>query len=272
MSESSTPVEENTGSGPNNGNLNTREIAVDKLAPSLREAAKGGHTELVEVLLKKHGHAPADKFLNAPDSDGCTALYHAAYMGRTKVVDLLLNQDKIDPKKASKKNWTPLRAALCNEEVDAADAAEAAELLLEHEDVKGTKALNGNWNVLNHASKSGHVHVVRLLLSDPNVVKEVDDDDGEGFKSLYLASEKGHPRVVKQLLKHGANPNALSRGQMTAIYAASTNNFPLVVDILLRNGADPKIWNKDGDTPLMTALTKGHAAVAQLLIDAIAKS
>ncbi|KAK0716520.1 ankyrin repeat-containing domain protein [Apiosordaria backusii] len=251
---------------------------VDRAAASLRAAAAGGFVALVRMLLKKHKAKYPEEFvdgiLNGQDKDGASPLFHAAFVGHVEVVEVLLAQDGIEVNQKNGKDVTPLRAALGNDNPD------AAELLLEHEEkdadgkdtgvlaVDGSKEFHQNWNPLCHASAGGYIYVVNLLLKRGNVKGEdLELKNGDGMTALYLAASGGHTRVVKSLLKAGANVNELSKGNLTPLYGAASGGHARIVEILLDNGAKQKHRSDEGDTALDAAVKGGHGAVAELLME-----
>ncbi|KAK4161625.1 putative ankyrin repeat domain-containing protein [Cladorrhinum sp. PSN259] len=254
---------------------------VDRAAASLRAASAGGFAALVGMLIKKHkAKYEADfaaKILNGPDKDGSSPLFHACFVGHTAVVEVLLGQPDIDPNQKNLKDVTPLRAALGN------DNADAAELLLEYEPPEGKPEVDGshkchqNWNPLCHAAAGGYVYVVNLLLKRENITKpdpdgtskesELDLQDGDGMTALYLAANGGHIRVVKSLLNAGAKIDAKSKGNLTPIYGAASAGHARIVEILLEKNAVTTLRSDEGDTALDAAVKGGHGAVAELLME-----
>jgi ankyrin repeat protein len=252
---------------------------VDRAAASLRAASAGGFAALVGMLIKKHKDKHKDDFvekiLNGPDKDGSSPLFHASFVGHASVVEVLLGQDGIDPNQKNLKDVTPLRAALGN------DNADAAELLLEHENpegvlqVDGSKEFHQNWNPLCHAAAGGYVYVVNLLLKRDKITKpvgertesELDLQNGDGMTALYLAANGGHTRVVKSLLKAGAKIDEKSKGNLTPLYGAASAGHARIVEILLEKDAAVDIRDDEGDTALDAAVKGGHGAVAELLME-----
>ncbi|KAK0665942.1 putative ankyrin repeat domain-containing protein [Cercophora samala] len=243
---------------------------IDRAAASLRAASMGGFATLVELLLKKHKQSfPAefeDRILNGQDKDGAGPLFHAAFVGHADVIEVLLAQQGIKVNLKNAKDWTPLRAALGN------DNADAAELLVEDANVIATKAFHVNWNPLCHASGAGYIHVVKLLLAKDGVKDEIDLQDGDGMTALYLASNNGHTRVVKSLLEAGAKLNQESKGYLMPLYGAASAGHARIVEILLGKGADASPRTHEGDSALDASVTGGHAAVAELLMDHLTKT
>lgn len=86
------------------------------------------------------------------------------------------------------------------------------------------------------------------------------------FTALMYAAEFGHVDVVKELLKHKANPNIGNKYKVTALMLASGNGYNAVVSELLKNKADPNLANKYGVTPLMYAARKGYIDVVITLL------
>lgn len=251
------------------GSPNTSDEAVDRAAASLRAASSGGFAPLVELLLKRHEKSFPDvfkdKILNGKDKDGAGPLFSAAFVGHADVIEVLLAQKGIDVNLKNTKDWTPLRAALSN------DNELASELLVEEDAVTATKEFHVNWNPLCHAAGVGYVHVVKSLLGKKGVKEEINLQDGDGMTALYLASTNGHTRVVKSLLKSGAKHNQESKGYLMPLYGAATSGHARIVEILLDAGADPSPRTHDGDSAMDAAVKGGHATVAELLMDHLAK-
>ena len=89
------------------------------------------------------------------------------------------------------------------------------------------------------------------------------------FTSHYrsVSSEGCIVDMVSLLLKNGADVNAKSDDNTTALMVASDKGHTRVVSLLLQNGADvnPKdIW---GDTALMAASERGHIEIVLMLLD-----
>lgn len=246
---------------------------VERAAASLRAACSGGYTALVELLLKKyralHAGEFRDKILNGQDKDGAGPLYLAAFVGHASVVEVLLAQEGIDPNLMNGKDWTPFRAALSN------DNADAAELLAEDDRVIVTTEHHINWNPLCHAASAGYIHIVNLILgrddANNSVADELDLQDGEGLTALYSASANGHIRVVKSLLGAGASVGQESKGYLMPLYGAANAGHARIVELLLDRTADPTPRTHEGDSALDAAVKAGHAVVAELLMDAISK-
>ena len=74
-----------------------------------------------------------------------------------------------------------------------------------------------------------------------------------GFTLLMGAANNGHERVVKLLIRHGAELNLQNSGGGTALMLAASNGHERVVELLIRHGADVNLQNSKGDTALMLA-------------------
>ncbi len=81
-----------------------------------------------------------------------------------------------------------------------------------------------------------------------------------------MASQQGHPEVVKLLLEAGANVNKAEKEEgFTSLLMASSEGQPEVVRLLLEAGADVDKTDKKGRTPLIVASMLGHTEVVKLL-------
>ena len=59
-----------------------------------------------------------------------------------------------------------------------------------------------------------------------------------GHTALHWASYHGHAKVVKYLLKSGAQVDAITRGGLTALHSASRRGHSPVIQVLVEAGAD----------------------------------
>lgn len=90
------------------------------------------------------------------------------------------------------------------------------------------------------------LEVTRWLLergADP------DESNLEGFTAAHFAAENGEEKVLAELIRHGACPDAREqRDQDTPLMCAARNGHRKCVEILLDAGADPDLTNRHGQT------------------------
>lgn len=104
-----------------------------------------------------------------------------------------------------------------------------------------------------------------LLAAGANVNAK---DNVEGATALIIASHPEKIQVVKELVNHGANVNAMSKyGQTPLMTAAASCSVPLV-RYLLQKGANVAEKNARGGTALIPAVASGCADVAKVLLQA----
>lgn len=95
----------------------------------------------------------------------------------------------------------------------------------------------------------------------------VNATENGGWTPLMIAASKGNLRIVKLLLSRGANVDARSSTDQSALYVASHNGFENVVQLLLDNGADTKIRLKQSlESAAFGALTGGRISIMKLLL------
>jgi uncharacterized protein len=128
-------------------------------------------------------------------------------------------------------------------------------------------ALPNGMSALTLAAHSGQGPAAELMLAkgaNPT-------SDGIGYTALHAAVLRSDLQLVKELLAHGANPNArITKGTplrrnnqdynlpatligATPYWLAAKFVEADIMRALLANGADPNISMKDGTTPLMAA-------------------
>ena len=131
----------------------------------------------------------------------------------------------------------------------------------------GVNALLQSWRSLCigaiHANAASSLE--RLLPGTPEGV----DLKAEVSKMLLDACAIADAHVVKILLRHGANPEAVYRNRsMRVLHIAAGSGKALVCQALMESGADLHCRDQDGHTPLMLACAGGHVQAAEALLEA----
>jgi ankyrin repeat protein len=165
-----------------------------------------GLTALYAAAGSEYGLAAAETLLrhganpNARNIYGATALHQAAAQGAVKVMQLLLaNQADVDA--ATDGGYTPLHQAVTYGADDTRKSA--VEVLI---------AAGANVNA--KASRDGETPL---------------------HKAVFLATYRGGIEVVRLLLDHGADENAVSKGGVTPLYFA--RNSDALSNLLKERGA-----------------------------------
>ena len=188
------------------------DLATERGKTALMAAASAGAVDLVRDLLK----LGAD--VNARNQMGGTALMYAVAAGDLGTVKLLL-ANGADINGQSVNGWTALMMAAAKNRIDIAAmlVARAADVNLP--DVYG-------WTPLMRAAYAGHADIVDILLSQPSVVINGRNDQGQ--TALHLAAIQGQPYIVQALLERGAQADMTDFAGRTArsIARAQGHNLP----------------------------------------------
>lgn len=139
--------------------------------------------------------------------------------------------------------------------------------LLDHGADANTKTKTGqtllDWAI--EGAGNGTVPLVDLLLDHG---ANVNVTDGNGWTLLSRSCEWIHPALVRTLLKHGANPNIHSpANDMTPLIQAARQGQIGVMKLLLAKGADVNAFSKFDSSALFVAAQKGRADVVKLLLE-----
>jgi ankyrin repeat protein len=123
--------------------------------------------------------------------------------------------------------------------------------------------------LLNAAAKGDFLTVQESLEKGADINTTLAFNENHQFTALGLASASGNSKIVKYLLKNGANPEGSPISPNLPIYYAIVNNIPEIVDILLKTGIDPNYaWRgKEGGTLLIIAAQQGLLEMARLLVE-----
>lgn len=104
-----------------------------------------------------------------------------------------------------------------------------------------------------------------LLLAGVNILAE----DEYGITALMRATDfTEHTKVVKSLIKAGADVNIKDIKCETALMLAAFYGYPDIVKALIKAGADVNAKHDYGRTVLMWATMPGHTEIVQILLKA----
>ncbi len=218
---------------------------------SVADAVQRGDRQAVTSLLKKH----AD--VNAPQSDGATALHWAAYLDDAETTALLIRAGaRVD----AENNYgvTPLALAAAN-----GDAAVIDQLLKAGANPNG--AVRAGERPLMLAARAGKTDAVNVLLDAGAQVDAKETWNGQ--TALMWAAAAGQGPVVQALIDHGADIRARSNGGTSPLLFAVRRGDLAAVRALVAAGADVKDRRPDGATPLLVAVINGHEDLVDFLLD-----
>jgi ankyrin repeat protein len=143
-------------------------------------------------------------------------------------------------------------------------------------DVAEIRRLISNGVNVNATDSSGFTALMSAVVDATDAVPDLlsaganvnTKDNVEGATALTIACQRKNLQVIKALVNHGANVNAISKyGQTPLMTAAGTCSEP-VVRYLLQNGAKVAEKSASGGTALFSAVVQGCVDVAKTLLQA----
>lgn len=215
-------------------------------------AVASGNTAAVDALLAA-GVAPAIVNTNQE-----TLLFTAAKYGDPKMVAKMTGLG-IDPNANTAKGYSPLRAAMYNQNpAMAAEYLECVKLILKAGADPSIELIERNPNSNNHI--------------DYNFAREIGGEiwaaveEADKKFQVTRAAKSGQGKTIIALLQQGVVADAVDRYGYTAVQQAAGFNIPDAVKALIEAGADPKRLRPDGKTPLTHAAAEGVAANIPVLV------
>ncbi|KAM9304881.1 caskin-1 [Gastrophryne carolinensis] len=245
----------------------------------LLQAVKQEDLAMVQKLLQRPRAAKAKLLgsakrvnVNFQDTDGFSALHHAALIGNTELISLLLEaqaavdikdnkgmrplhyaawQGKKEPMKLLLKAGSAVNIPSEEGQIPLHQAAqhghyEVSEMLLQHQSNPCIMDISGK-TPLDLACEFGRVGVVQLLLNSNMCAallepKPGDSTDPNGTSPLHLAAKNGHIDIIRLLLQAGIDINRQTKSG-TALHEAALCGKTEVVRLLLDSGINAQVRN-----------------------------
>ena len=242
---------------------------IQRLPPDLVEAAKAQQVSRAVQLIDQG----AD--VNARSSDGTTALLWAVHYDELPLIERLLKAH------ADVRLINDYGASALSQAAGYGDTAVMEKLLTAGADAESANA--DGQTPLMIIARTDNVAAAELLIRHGANVNAV--EKWRGQTALHWAAAQGQAAMVRELLRHHANPNVRSafdnwQRQVTAeprVQARPTGGFtPLIyaarqgciacAQYLIEGGANPNLTDPDGETPLLIAAENFHFDLAAYLL------
>jgi ankyrin repeat protein len=238
----------------------------------LADAVKQGNRDAVRALLKQRVD------VNAPESDGMTALHWAVRASDLETAQLLIRAGA-NVRAANRYGITPLSLAATN-----GDPALIEALIKAGADPNS--ALPDGETVLMTAARTGNPAAVRMLLVNGANVHAREASQGQ--TALMWAAAENNAAAIQVLVESGADINArshtltypqfkwvvsgmvstsLPRGGWTPLMYAARQNATDAARALADLRADLNLRDPEGATSLVIAIINAHFDVAAMLLE-----
>jgi ankyrin repeat protein len=207
-----------------------------------------GALEIVRSLLE-NGAA-----VRAKDSDGKTALHHAAAGANVEVARILIAHGA-DVNAVDNHGTNPVNVvSLLN------DDTSVTELLLNHGAEINNK--NGSWPGLLSAAAAGHTRALRFLICKG---ANINSTGSQGTTALMEAAASGHLEIIDTLLGLGTAVDTQDAQGFSALMYAAFNGRENAVALLLKSGANKALTNRSGETAVAIAAQRKFTDIVRLL-------
>ena len=226
-----------------NSNIDFKRPIDEQGNTFLHSAAKSIHGRMVEMVIS-YSSVPLD--VNSKNFIGVTPL-HVAALNNTEACSMLLKYDA-DVNSTTNLGYTPLQYAAKHGQYKACKWL----YILERTNVKGrpvyyiNEELNINWK---NCYEETALHLV------------IDARDGAIMKSKkkrpFNICDDRYTKIVKFLLKMGADPNIKNHSGDTPLHIAARYEMEYIVILLLHHNADTDMRNNRNEAAM--DLTKNHS-------------
>lgn len=225
---------------------------------SLRCAAKNGHREIVQALLRVKNDYGKLKYDYDDDRDRMFALVEAAGENQIEIAHILLamDPDSINDATADYFSMTALGNACKygHEQM-------VRFLLRKQADPNIKFGGRENGTALKLACRSNNIAIVQLLLynnTDPNACNN--------WPALMVAIQKGNLEIAKLLALYKANINIVANSGYTPLGQAAKLGYLEIVKWLVSQKVDINHKDEEGSTAADGARINGHKEILAFLL------
>jgi len=254
---------------------------LDAASSEVADAVMKGNKPAVRSLLQQKAN------VNAPQTDGTTALHWAARLDDIEMAELLIRAGA-NVSAANRVGATPLQLAALN-----GNAAMIERLLKAGANANAPLTKDGD-TALMMAARTGKTDAIKVLLDNGAQVNA--KETWGGTTALMWAVSDGHLDAARMLVARGADINARSNylpaangrgfegrlpiqakpdqaveeyasGWLTPLMFAARQGDLEIARVLVSAGADVNAIGGDGKNALALAIFNGNYALASFLID-----
>ncbi|XP_026993735.2 caskin-1 isoform X2 [Tachysurus fulvidraco] len=228
---------------------------------ALHHAALNGNVELIALLLESQA------VVDIKDQKGMRPLHYAAWQGKCEPMKMLLKAGS-SVNSQSDEGQIPLHLSSQHGHYD------GSEMLLQHQSNPCIRDHAGK-TPLDLACEFGRVSVVQLLLNSNMcaTMLEPKPSDPNGISPLHLAAKNGHIDIIKLLIQAGIDINRQTKSG-TALHEAALCGKTDAVRLLLDSGISASVRNTYCQTALdivnQFTTTQASREIKQMLRDASA--
>ena len=172
-----------------------------------------------------------------------TPLYYAALCGFRNIVEQLIVKHPQHVNAVGGRYGTTAVAALVGRHFEIAQ-------VLHRNGSSVNPWGSAGWTLLGSAANYGDLEMVQVLLDYGVDVNGFNTQDALRCSALHNASWGKDPRSVRLLLERGADPNALSKDDLTPLHLASRHGKTEIARLLVEYGAIVEAEDSLGRTPL----------------------
>ena len=232
-----------------------RKVLEAKLGPPIYWACKGGHLEIVKLLIEKYPSCDP-LFVN---DNGCNLLYIACVRGHISLVNYFHEVHSISSTEPNNLGTTPIFAATYNGHL------KMLEFLIYKLKCDPQQLNSSGESLLHIACGRNHQDIVRYLVEEHHLNPSLESL----FKKtpLHSACSSGNLSIVKYLVKEqNCKVEVFDQAGYTPLHSACRNGHDAIVGYFIECKQDLYLYDSSGYIPLHVGCRFGRKGVVKTLL------
>ena len=117
-----------------------------------------------------------------------------------------------------------------------------------------------------HVEELNFDEVRKVWQTQKNIKSIINAKNENGYSALAIAAKIGSVKIMKELIKYGADVNSVNNASQSVLFIAWWSKKIESIKLLVQSGANVNHADHRGWTPLMIATSKNYTDIVEYLV------